>query len=1629
MQIKAWCFLALFVAATAFEQVTRADDSFAPCWRNKSGTTYQSWNFASSNNPAIALAFNNPNGTPLITFSPGAFSKGWKPASFGTKSGIWDLGQNGSAAVVIPNFATSPSPWMYVQLQVTYFEDSLVYRPPVLSLAGATLVSYKFLTNEVAAPGMWKTLQSVWLAPSGPSAETILIQGDITKGLLIDQVVVDTRIALEDDGDLPTFRPCWRGQAGSTFQQWTFGVSNNPASIPAELITNAYGTPIGNLAPGIYSADYINYDPFLGCRQGIWDMGKVGALTLSVPNAPVALSKYAQVQVTQYRDGLYNQNASVIIPGATLLSQQQQTLETTTFGGLWVVEKSVWKLDSFSSGPAQVLITAGTNSTLLDRVVVETLAVNFACPGNQTLDADASKCSKSGVGWAMPFVDSCTVTSVVCRTNGVAVSNPSTFPVGTTPVICQATDLLGGTETCSFSVTVNDKEAPTIVCPADIITAKNPSLCGAVVTFSPSVQDACSGATAVCTPPSGSIFLPGSTTVSCVALDAAGNVSSPCAFQVRVIDFSGDLAEFAPCWRGKPGATFQQWAFSGSGDRASLAAERVTNGFGISNAVIELGPFSYGYIDSDAFLGCRQGIWDLGMLGSATFTISNGTSVRASSHEYVQVQVTQYRDGVYNENASISIPGAVLVSAEERIVETTAFGGHWTVAKTLWRLDPPNPGAEKVVITAGVASALIDQVVVETETFDFACPGNLAFNVDPGQCSRAAVDWVLPPIDGCSAGDIVCRTNGVVVTTPGTFPVGTTPVVCAITDGQGGTFNCGFTVNVTDNEAPVAQCKNVTIDLGGDGKASITAADLNDGSSDNCGIASFVVSPNQFTCANLGPNTVTFTVLDVNGNRSSRSATVTVRDLVPPVMAGCPSNAAYQCIALVPQPAVVTALDNCDGNVPVVFREVQSNQGSSCNNTITRTWTATDTHGNVTSCSQTILVNDSTPPVMAGIPSDVTAECNSVPAPASVSATDGCGSAPSVTFNEVSTQDPDSAHIGHYNYTILRTWTATDVCHNTATSSQTITVKDKTKPVLTGQGTDVTIECPATPVFTPPSVADNCDPGPLITFSDTTTPGACAGSYRITRTWTAVDKAGNVSLPVTQSITVRDNTAPALVGVPADATVDCAGVPMPAVVTATDGCDSNPSVTLAETSTRDPNPAHSAHYNYSITRTWTAMDACHNSASAAQVIMVVDATAPVITGRPGNLTVSCPSEVPVPDDAAVVASDNCSGPVVVTHDSDVISGIVCLNHYTITRTYRAADASGNTSSASQTIVVNDTTKPVVLAGAIASRYASLLDAEGAALAATTATDNCSGTPVKTVATTGDPCNVTITVTATDACGNFASVVYHTRIDDQAPVISGIIATRAGVDVKNCSAAILEGVVNISVQASDNCNLMDGHPGILLSKGPDTAVATFVDENPAGTFNYTWAVTPAAGNGTWTAIVTASDLVQTTTSTFTLCVNQAQVVGSVQSEGFIGGNRMVTFVATGGTATKTWNLNLAFIGDTANYVLTDIPAGTQAVSAKTAWSLRETMPVTLDANGHAIANFISDGAPGWSDATDHYLRGGDLTGNNLINFQDYSVLGNNFYTYEPLADITGDGQVDYDDYFILFLNWMTEGDPE
>src|SRR5258708_1561471 len=81
----------------------------------------------------------------------------------------------------------------------------------------------------------------------------------------------------------------------------------------------------------------------------------------------------------------------------------------------------------------------------------------------------------------------------------------------------------------------------------------------------------------------------------------------------------------------------------------------------------------------------------------------------------------------------------------------------------------------------------------------------------------------------------------------------------------------------------MAICKSIDINLSAAGTATITASQINNGSSDGCGAAvTLGASKTSFDCSNLGPNTVTLTVTDASGNTATCSSTVTVHDVTPP---------------------------------------------------------------------------------------------------------------------------------------------------------------------------------------------------------------------------------------------------------------------------------------------------------------------------------------------------------------------------------------------------------------------------------------------------------------------------------------------------------------------------------------------------------------------------------------------------------------------------------------------------------------------------------------------------------------------------------------------------------------------------
>ena len=158
----------------------------------------------------------------------------------------------------------------------------------------------------------------------------------------------------------------------------------------------------------------------------------------------------------------------------------------------------------------------------------------ITCPADTTTNADAGLCSDT-LSFNVRVTADTPTASIHYRIGNTAITFPYVFPLGKTTVIATALNA-AGFDTCSFTVTVLDKEPPVVTCPADTTLSNDPGKCGAIVHFPPATAtDNCSSVTITYSDSSGSFFPVGTTTVTVTATDSSGN-SSTCSFTITVND-------------------------------------------------------------------------------------------------------------------------------------------------------------------------------------------------------------------------------------------------------------------------------------------------------------------------------------------------------------------------------------------------------------------------------------------------------------------------------------------------------------------------------------------------------------------------------------------------------------------------------------------------------------------------------------------------------------------------------------------------------------------------------------------------------------------------------------------------------------------------------------------------------------------------------------------------------------------------------------------------------------------------------------------------------------------------------------------------------------------------------------
>ena len=487
------------------------------------------------------------------------------------------------------------------------------------------------------------------------------------------------------------------------------------------------------------------------------------------------------------------------------------------------------------------------------------------------------------------------------------------------------------------------------------------------------------------------------------------------------------------------------------------------------------------------------------------------------------------------------------------------------------------------------------------------------------------------------------------------------------TDECGNSTVVSQTIHVSDQEAPVFV--SVPADLSLPCGSELPAGDAV--ASDNCGAVAITYSEQVQSTSNACAQVRRmWTATDACGNTAIAEQMVTFTDEIAPVLMGVPSDVQATCGAL-PAFAAVSATDNCDDQINVEFTESSTQNG--CTITTVRTWSAADACGNTTSASQVITIADNAAPVITGEAS-VTVSCDQISA-ASVSVSDNCS--PNVSLNYT-----ESISGANCNQVITRTYVAIDGCGNTSQFVQTIQVVDNTAPVFSNIPADITLACGSAMPTSSPTAIDNCDADLNIIYTTTTSGEGC--NLMVTRMWRVADDCGNQAMAV-QVVSFVDNQSPVLVGVPANQTIPCDNYSYPtnsAVVSATDNCDLNLTVTYSEVNVPGTCPS-----NFSIVRTWSVTDACGNSASATQTIAVTDNTPPTFVNPPASITADCGS---IPAPPTVTAIDNCSEVTVVMTEQTLSGGCPVIQ-----RRWLATDACGNSAQWIQNVTVNDDEPPLL----------------------------------------------------------------------------------------------------------------------------------------------------------------------------------------------------------------------------------------------------------------------------------------------------------------------------------------------
>lgn len=684
----------------------------------------------------------------------------------------------------------------------------------------------------------------------------------------------------------------------------------------------------------------------------------------------------------------------------------------------------------------------GSNTCTFDVIVTDVTAPEVTCPGDQTVYSDVI--CKALVPDFLPLItmtEECSSADVIILQVPAAGTDVSLL--SSQLITITATDTSKNAGTCTFTLFISDTISPSLTCPGDQNVSAT-SGCDAILgdyTGSVTSADNCDASPVITQSPTVGTTITSSETVTVTSTDASGN-STSCSFLVVVDDAipptitcPGDMTLYVDdncdylvddftslvtisdnC---DPNPTIQQIpsagsTISGTGSQfISFSVTDVSSNTSFCSFVLTLedttGPDITCSPDLDVYLdnSCNYDLIDYTSLITATDNCGGAVFLSQSPASGTTVNGTDS-------------PVAITITAQD------GLGNLSDCTFNLNLLDTITPSIVQCV----------NDTIIEADA----------------NCEYVIGDFtgLISGTDNCSSTFTITQslTQGSTLLAGGPYPM-----TLYLADGGGNVDSCTFNIDVNDITPPTLVCPtNPDVPANGSCSYTVPSYDTVLNITDNCSGFTFTQSVAAGTIINgIGTQqSIDLSVLDVAGNSTSCSFTITVVDTTRPDLT-CPPDQSIDlnglCQYTIPDfTSSALVSDLCDAS-PSVSQNI--GVGVTTDGIQTIVLTASDVSGNEATCSFTLSPNDTVNPEIA-CPSNISS-CSDVISYSAPSGTDDCTT---VTTAQTDASGLSSGSTFPVGVTSLE-YTATDLVGNTATCTFDVTVYE---PVTVSPGTSTTIE-------------------------------------------------------------------------------------------------------------------------------------------------------------------------------------------------------------------------------------------------------------------------------------------------------------------------------------------------------------------------------------------------------------------------------------------------------------------------------------------------------------------------------------------------------------------------------------------